>query len=290
MKRHRGLPGIALVLLALLLAGASPGGTDPEALLRAGDAAFAGGDYARAAELYEQAEVRATDPERVAFHLASAKYRLAVAEDSPSSPALREAEQLYRCCLGPASPWRARALLGLGNCLLRKAGDRDAGGLRAAVRCYEQCLQDPDGDEGLAADARYNRECARLLLLQFRARRGSREKPAGDDPDANPRPPDRPPTAMPNPAGEPGADRGADPNAAAVPVKPEQGQAPAQTNDPPPPGSGNLPPVPDQAEPAPLSANDAAAHLEQATRRIVDEGQAHRRERARSPSAGVRDW
>jgi hypothetical protein len=84
-------------------------------------------------------------------------------------------------------------------------------------------------------------------------------------------------------------DRGAD-GSAGVPVKPDQGQSPSSSNAPPPPGLGNLPPVPDQAEPALLSATDAAAHLEKATRRIVDEGQAHRRERARPPSSGVRDW
>src|SRR5262249_7461114 len=107
MRLHHGLPVIAPALLSLLLASAAPAATAPRPLLREGDAAFARGDHARAADLYEQAEVRASDPERVAFHLASAKYHLAEAEDSPSSPALREAEQLYRCCLGPASPWRA---------------------------------------------------------------------------------------------------------------------------------------------------------------------------------------
>jgi hypothetical protein len=290
MKLHPGPFAITLALLALLLAAASPGGTDPAALLREGDAAFARGDHARAADLYEQAEVRATDPERVAFRLASARYQLALAEGSPASPSLREAEQLFRCCLGPASPWRAQALLGLGNCLVLKAGDRDADVLRAAVRCYEQCLQDPSGDEVLAADARHNRERARLLLLQVRARRSPREKPAGEESDSNPRPPERPAAPTPNPVGEPGTERGADPNAPAVPVKPEPGQTPVPANEPPPPGPGNLPPVPDQAEPAPLSPADAAAHLEQATRRIVGEGQAHRRERARPSSPGVRDW
>jgi hypothetical protein len=290
MRLHPSLPCTALALLALLTAAASHGGTDPDVLLREGDAAFAGGNYARAVELYEQAEVRATDPERVAFHLASARYRLAEAEDSPSSPALREAEQLYRCCLGPTSPWRARALLGLGNCLLRKAAGRDADSLRAALRCYEECVQASGGDEGLAADARYNRERARLLLLQFQPPRGSRKKPEGEDSGPNPRPPDRQPNAKASPVGEPGAESGADPNGAAVPVKPDPGQAPAPSDQPPPPGPGNLPPVPDQAEPAPLSATAAAAHLEQATRRIVDEGRTHRRERARPPSAGVRDW
>src|SRR5262249_30309940 len=58
MSRARTALGIAL---ALALVGAAPG-PDPEALLREGNEAFARGDFARAAALYEKAEVRATDP------------------------------------------------------------------------------------------------------------------------------------------------------------------------------------------------------------------------------------
>ncbi len=50
---------------------------DPERFLREGHAAFARGDYAGAAALYEQAGMYSTDPARVAFYLAGAKYHLA---------------------------------------------------------------------------------------------------------------------------------------------------------------------------------------------------------------------
>jgi hypothetical protein len=48
--------------------------------------------------------------------------------------------------------------------------------------------------------------------------------------------------------------------------------------------------VPDRADPAPLSPQDAAAHLEIATRRIWEERQAHRRGNVRPPAPTVRDW
>jgi hypothetical protein len=40
----------------------------------------------------------------------------------------------------------------------------------------------------------------------------------------------------------------------------------------------------------PLSPQDAAEHLKRATRRILEERQAHRQGRARPPVPGVRDW
>jgi hypothetical protein len=58
----------------------------------------------------------------------------------------------------------------------------------------------------------------------------------------------------------------------------------------PPGGQGTLPPVPDRADPAPLSPQDAAAHLEQANRRILEERQTYRRGNVRPPAATVRDW
>ena len=54
-------PSASLPFAALALLGAAPA-ADPEALLREGNEAFARGDFARAAALYEKAEVRATDP------------------------------------------------------------------------------------------------------------------------------------------------------------------------------------------------------------------------------------
>ncbi len=112
--------------------------------------------------------MHSTDPAEVAFYLAGAKYHLAVKTEG-FSPELREAEQLYRCCLEPANPHRPRALCGLGNCLLHKAGTNDEDSLRAAIACYDRCLQSAGDDAALASDALYNREKARLLLLAIPA-------------------------------------------------------------------------------------------------------------------------
>src|SRR5689334_17669965 len=73
---------------------------DSERLLEEGHAAFARGDYAGAAELYEQAETYSIEPARVAFYLAGAKYHLASTTEG-LSPELLQAEKLYRCCLDP---------------------------------------------------------------------------------------------------------------------------------------------------------------------------------------------
>src|SRR5262249_28669437 len=120
----------ALMLTAVLLLAAAPapGFADPEAALHAGNDAFARGDYAAAAACYGQAAARTTEPGLVAYSLAAAKYRLALAadDDRDRGRLLQEAERYYRCCVGPGDPRRARALYGLGNCLLLQAGGRDA--------------------------------------------------------------------------------------------------------------------------------------------------------------------
>jgi tetratricopeptide (TPR) repeat protein len=271
--------------LALALLGAAPA-ADPEALLREGNAAFARGDFARAAALFERAEVRATDPGLVAFNLAAAKYRIAEADGSPQ--ALLEAEQAYRCCTEPGAPRRAAALYGLGNCLLLKAGDRDAATLKAAIESYDRCLREAGPDEALAADVRYNRERARLALQQLLAQSGrpKEDRPSGED--DNPDRPDRQP--LQNPNGDLGPDGQGGTQAGPATVKPGPGQNPVQSEERPPGGQGTLPPVPDRADPAPLSPQDAATHLEQATRRILEERQAHRRGNVRPPAPTVRDW
>lgn len=282
-----------LVLVALLTAADSPArDADTEAQLRAGNEALRQGDYARAVSLYEQAEARATDPGLVAFNLATARYHLALSgEGTPQT--LAEAEQAYRCCVAPDDPRRARALYGLGNCLLLRAGGGttpDAAGLRAAVGCYEQCLRETKADGSLAADARYNVERARLLLAQVATDERSDDSSAGNESkEPEPEGSDQRPPKLEGP-GDAGKEGTPDSRSGAVPAKPEPGSQPIPTDTAPAPGAGNLPPIPDSSEPAPLSAQDAAEHLELAAARILEERQAHRRARARPTGSGVRAW
>src|SRR5439155_2289277 len=103
----------------------------PEKLLDEADAALAAHHFARAIELYEQAEPRATDPGRVTFGLATAKYHQAAKDGSASG--LYEAEQLYRCLLGGHESRRKQALFGVGNCLVERGGQRDTDSLVLAL-------------------------------------------------------------------------------------------------------------------------------------------------------------
>jgi tetratricopeptide (TPR) repeat protein len=272
----------------LLLGLKLPQTPNPERLLEEGHAAFARGDYAVAATLYEQAETYSTEPARVAFYLAGAKYHLAVTTEGPS-PELLEADKLYRCCLDKSDVRRPRALFGLGNCLLHKAATRDAAGLRTAITCYDQCLRSALDDEVLAADARYNREKARLLLLQFQppANGASSDRPPDEEDQYPPRPERQ---AMQAPLDDQGPDAGPDAQPVDGAVKPEDGTAATKSNDPPSPGKGNLDPIPDEVDVPPLSPHDAAEHLEMATKKVLHERQTFHRRSERASGTGVKDW
>jgi hypothetical protein len=263
----------------------------PEQLLEEGHRATARGEHERAAALYAKAELHSTDPAEVAFYLAGAKYHLA-AKIEGISPELLEAEQLYRCCLDSSNPHRSRALCGLGNCLLHKAGSSDEGSLRSAIACYDLCLQSAGDDEALASVARFNREKARLLLLQFvpPLHDSPRDRPAGDDMNPYLPRPDNRRMVMPTPTSEGGVDGNADPQSVPGDTKQEQGKEAAKNNEPPQPGKGNLPPIPDQVDVPPMAPQVAVEHLELAAKKVQQERQIHHR-RGEEPSAtGVKDW
>jgi tetratricopeptide (TPR) repeat protein len=282
------LLGIVVILYAALcVSAASP--PDWQMLLRQGDAAYARGDYTAAAALYEQAGDRTIDPGLVAFDLAAAQYRLALASDANRVRLAREAEQSYRCCIEPGDPRRARALYGLGNALLLRAGGLDADALKAAVESYRQCLAETNLDESLADDARHNLERARLLLLQIPPSAAhTKDESSGDVPPNTQRPPRETPGAQRKPGRDPSTGIGK-PDKSGHPAKPNEGTKPVET-DVRPPGAGNLPPVPDGADLPPLTAEDAARHLELASQRIEEDYKAHRRAKAPAPAANVRDW
>jgi tetratricopeptide (TPR) repeat protein len=283
------LLGIVVILYAALcVSAASP--PDWQMLLRQGDAAYARGDYTAAAALYEQAGDRTIDPGLVAFDLAAAQYRLALASDADRMRLSREAEQSYRCCIELGDARRARALYGLGNALLLRAGDRDADALKAAVESYRQCLAETNLDEALADEARHNLERARLLLLQIPPSAGhSKDESSGDVPPKPQISPREKPGAQKNPTHDPATGVGK-PDKSGDPTKPEKGTKPVEIDAEPQPGSGHLPPVPDGADLPPLTAEDAARHLELASQRIEEDYKAHRRAKAPAPAANVRDW
>jgi type II secretory pathway pseudopilin PulG len=275
---------LLLLPAVILLIAAVPDAPAP-ALLDEADAAFARGDFSLAAELYTKADLRAPDPGRVALGLAAAKYRLAL--ESPGRPGviLAEAEDLYRYCLAETDPRRGAALVGLGNCLLRDAGSRDAAAAWSAAERFKEAENAAANDE-LQTMARHNLQRARLLARQIPT--GAQDKqdkpPQSEDPEKDRKPPEN--GSQPQEGGDDRANRryGAQQEAA------DAGQPSTSSDESRLPGEGKLPPVPDQDGQPPLTPPQAREHLEQAAQRIMQEARVHRRGVSRTPAAGVRDW
>lgn len=274
-------------VMAVLLLAAAPA-EEARTWLQRGNEAFGRGEYEIAIAHYEKAERGSTDPGEVAFNLATARYFLASSTGTGRNANLREAELLYRCCLDPDDPRHLKSLYGLGTCLLQSAGLQGGEELHQAVTFFDRCLLlHPDSE--LRSLIQNNREAARLRLAQVQS---TPERRSDTPPNERPRP-DRPdPRHGKNEQGD-GAGQSGDrygPKGRPMPASPDGKDSPSQTADQRAPGKGHLPPIPDDAALPPLSPQDAAEHLEQASRRILDEGKAYRQQRTRPPQAGVRDW
>jgi hypothetical protein len=282
-----------LLLLAVLLVAAKfhPSGSSAAEFIRQGEAALEREDWPAAVAAFEKAEARTTDPGRVAFHLARARHQLVLTgEGGPGL--LRQAESNYRCCLEPNDPHRAKALLGLGQCLVLRGssqGSLDPVVLREALSVYDRCVNSSQLPPDLVRLARQNRERVRLLLSQAASPTTDQDNnPSGEDRNNPPAPLDRNSET----GGEKGSEMGArptpDPDRRTTPS--ETGADPTRTDKAPGPGKGNLPPVPDSPNPAHLSPQDAAAHLERAARQVLEERQAYRRSRGQAPPGNGRNW
>jgi tetratricopeptide (TPR) repeat protein len=255
------------------------GGTDdPQTLVRRGNEAFMREDYQGALEWYNRAEERTTDPGLVAFNEGAALYRLG---------RFREAQLHYRRSLEGAQGYRRpRLLFDLGNATLQQARARDVKLLQSAIRCYEDCLSEPQAAPDLKADARHNLAYAKALLA--RAKIGRSERPDQDN--QQDQLPDRE-----NPFGstadtemQSGSPRGAA-TVGQESAEGSQDSARAATA-PPPPGVGNLPPIPDQEKLTPLSPEDTAAYLRDIAERVLRERREHRQRALAQPSSRLKDW
>jgi hypothetical protein len=248
----------------------------PESHVRAGNAAFHDDRIEEALLSYERAAERTTDPGLVAFNTAAALYRLG---------RHREAELHFcRSREDAAGPRRTRLLFGLGNSLMQRSAGRDGRLLDQAMRCYEEVLQATDVDEELTASARHNLELARLL------RPGAREDSRPDesrDPDngSSGGPSGKPPRLLTSSGRADPLGRGAEGGPGA------EADGPGDlTDQPPPPGQGNLPVLPDSDQPATLTRADAAALLTREAERIGREQQDYRRKLVGSNTKISRDW
>jgi Ca-activated chloride channel homolog len=282
---------VAAAACVVVLLAAAPPPSDPQELVRQGNAAFAREDYAAAVEFYSRAEEATLDPGLVAYNKAAALYRLAGQPDNAPRRAqlYREAEVQYRCSLeGATGARRAGALYGLGNSLLQQGAGRGAAVLRDAIRCYEQCLREEELAADLADDARHNLELARLLWLQARE---DPNRPDSEPPENSNDPTKDDPTRPnnPRPLGQEQGPGSANPGGDRMAVKGEPGSQAVKTDTPPAPGASSLPPIPDNADLPNLSRDDALKHLELAVGEILAESRAHKQS-MKTPAHRVKDW
>jgi tetratricopeptide (TPR) repeat protein len=281
MTRRLWLLGFVLPALALVAAG--PAAVPPDELVRQGNSALGRKQFIDALKLYDRAEERTTDPSLVAFDEGVALYQ---------KGDFAEAEVRFRLAYQDRTARPGRHLFAAYNLaasIVQLPGEGDPAKLAEAVRLFEECLRDEQSDDRFAADARHNLELAKMLWAQAQARPKPppREKPP-DDPEENSRP--QPPKPAPQPgAGDDSANLTGG-NAGRTPVTAEQGTEPIKTDGQEAAGAGNLPVIPDRDELAPMSREDAEAHLRQAIEKVMQEGRAHRQRAQKPPSGKVRDW
>jgi len=279
VTRLRALRGKRLPAVGtLLLISAAPA---VDEALRRGNTALESGKPDEALAHFARAAERTTDPGQVAFNQGVALARLS---------RHREAELHFRRCLSDAEGQRrARALYNLGCCLLQESRGRLVRPLRQAVNCFEQASEMADAT--LRQDVVHNLELAKRMLLAARASSPHQPESPDDEPDfpaSRPITPD--PMSPTAPGREPGtalapSDRSPQANAKSG----DPGNAKA-TDHPPPPGKGNLPPLPDDDALVQMTPEDARAHLERAAERIATERLARLRQTAPSPSQRYPEW
>jgi Ca-activated chloride channel family protein len=268
----------SFVLIPLLLGAVSV--REVEDLIRRGNAEFGQENFAAAVDWYNRAEDSAPDPGLVACNEAAALYHLG---------RYREAELHYRYARQEATGVRlARLLYSLGNCIVQQAQDRDAPRLREAMGFYELCMQQKAADAALIANARYNLELARLLWLKAKAARRSGEPNNPDQGNEDEQARDLDDAGLRGDSMRSLDGRGRSQPLAGV--RPDRGSTPNDTDQPPPPGKGNLPTLPDTDDLSPLTPEDAAEHLKQAAARILRERQEHVRVMTPTIPSNVKDW
>jgi hypothetical protein len=270
-----------LLLPALALVAAAPASAPPDELVRQGNDAVGRKQYGDALKLYDRAEERATDPGLVAFDEGVAFYE---------QGNYAQAEVRFRLARQDAVGRRqVFATYNLAASLLQVAGDSDAPKLAEAVGLFEDCVRSEAADEQLVSNARHNRELAKMLWVQAKAKPAPhKDKPPPDEEKSQSQPP------KPEPVKQPGGDDGsASPTKGSdgrARVTPEEGKEPIKADGQQAPGAGNLPVIPDRDELAPMSREEAEAHLREAMRKVMQERRAYRQRSQKVPSAKVRDW
>ncbi len=277
-RRTRPAPAVLAGLTVLLAGTLAPPDADP--LIRAGNEAFAAGDFEKALRDYDLAEPGATDPGLIAFNRAAACFRLGRFADAALA---------YRQCLDDdcAPPGRrARARYDLGTALVRQSGGTSAALLTEAVASLRACLAEPALEPEVRASARHNLELAQLLLLRARAAAPDKSPPEGGD--------DHRPDEKPGKPGPSGADAQNPDNGKKGPTQ-ERPQSGDEGKGAPGEGkkdrvkAGALQVLPDTDRVAPLPPEQADAALDEIIAGIIRERRAYWQQSARPPG-GARNW
>jgi tetratricopeptide (TPR) repeat protein len=262
---------LRVLMLLPLLAAAGPA----DDWLRWGNAAFVRQDFDEALRCYFRAEEDASDPGAVAFNEAAVLFR---------QGRFAEAEKYYRRCLDNArGPRRWGTLFNLGNCLLQQADEKTLDAFGAAVRCYEECLDQPGLGVDLRGRAEKNLELARLLWAKARAEEppkqtGNRQKnkePKTNKKNVDDGGEDSQPGAQNPPDGKGGPTR-------------KDGQK-GPDNDKQGAGKGKLTTLPDNEQLVPMTVQETRAMLEEMTERMRQDRQSRQRMMA-PPPGRVMDW
>ncbi len=262
---------LATILFAGLAVSAAPPPT-PDAAVRAGVVALRAGDADEADRRFAVAAERTADPGRVAFNRATVAARRGD---------WRAAEAGFTQTLddGECPPRRrAEATYNRGVCLLHRGGP--AAAYRTAIDLFASAA-DQLGDDPLAADARHNRELAKLLWAQARQQERTPPNP-GDLPPALP---DLPPPQATAPGDE--TDGGTGGRGAAGGAVARGGTASGAGTAA---GAGSLPVLSDADAVQPLTPAEARALLTRAAGRLAKDRQANARLLAGPERPHVRDW
>lgn len=252
-------------------------GDGAEDALQSGYRAYLNKDYDAAIGFYEQAMVRSSDPGRIAGDLGSILAEAGRYQDAVTAFA--------RCLEDAQGLRRAKAAYGQATALTHVSkqlkGRRAIAVLQRALSGYEIALRELSslsGEEtGLQGDlkssAEHNRDQARALLLE----KQKEPEPPNDSQDENTDPLLDSRLTDPNAGG--GIGRGATPltsrnNATGT----ETGNSEANA------GRGNLPPLPDDDQAPPLSAEEAHRRLDQLLQRL------HQPMNPQPAKPGTKDW
>ena len=276
---------ITLILLLVLISGAAPV-ADPEALMRAGDAAAVRGDFEAAVAYFSQALERTTDPAPAAFNLAVARLHLA---STGSAAEAGSKSYARRNCSSPASPAKAIPIPGAGprpstawayvGCSVPRRATWPPRVPRSVVcgnvwrirRSSRRCVPTSGTIwRGRAcwpgsSHRRRNRASSRIR------RTTGPDKPPQKDPNA----PGNKSSTTNNPEKKPGD---------AVAVPPDGGE-PRETSARNPHGRTGPPTIPDNTEPTPLTAGDAAIYLQKAAPGLTGRPRAAAPATSRQPGA-----